>query len=213
MKALVFTRKLIVSTVFLMLTAVPVISADFELGTRFGGSFFIPDNGGSPSTVIAYTRLPAGAFIDVSTTPTSLYATGFLGKYAALGAEFSLGTLSVSDESWDDAESGSITTFHFGGRASYFLLSHWVSSPYVFGRISHNIFSGDWDLFFDDDDDLSLISIGSGFGYQWRIGSAFVLRTEVQYQRVFVVDADDGANEFSFNIGIGTRFGNSETSK
>ena len=76
------------------------------------------------------------------------------------------------------------------------------------GRISlYTLSVGE--LIFSDEAVGFLANIGAGFGYQWRIGTAFVLRTEAQYQRVFPI-ADDtvAGNEFSFIIGIGTRFGN-----
>ena len=213
MKTLSVVRKRLVliltmfSMAFLMQTTVPVMAIDFEIGTQFGSTLFILDNGGY-NTAIAYTRLPAGAFVDVSTTPTALYATGFFGEHFALGTAFSLGDVSVYDESWDADDISSITTLHLAGRAAFFPLSYAAAvSPYVFGRISPNILGGG-DNFFFDDDELSMISIGGGGGVQWRIGSAFVLRTEAQYQRVFVEDADEGANEFSLIIGIGTRFEN-----
>ena len=69
------------------------------------------------------------------------------------------------------------------------------------------MFSGEESFFFDEGQTLT--SFGIGIGYQWRIGYAFVLRTEVQYQRVLV--EEENANEFSLVIGIGTRFGNSKS--
>ena len=197
---------------FLMLAVVPVMAVDFEIGTQFGMSHLMPDSEDSSPTSITFTRLPSGTFIDIGSSPTSLCATVFFGKYFAVGSEFGFGRISVSDESWDGEDIGSITTLHLGGRATYFPFRYSVSSPYVFGRITHTIFSGD-DILFFDADDLFLASLGGGFGYQWRIGHAFVLRTEAQYQRVFddTIDADGNAHEFSFIIGIGTRFGNNNT--
>ena len=54
-----------------------------------------------------------------------------------------------------------------------------------------------------------ITSFGFGLGYQWRIGPAFVLRTEAQYRRMFV--EDENVNEYTLTIGIGTRFGNSKS--
>ena len=190
----------------LVLATVPASANEFEIGTQFGISHLRPE--GDDSTSITYTRLPSGTFLlDIGSSPTSLYATWFPNKQFAIGPEFSFGRMSVSAEYGGESETESITTLHLGGRASYFLTSHAVSSPYVLGRVSHTIFSGSESFFFDDDQTLT--SFGGGFGYQWRIGPSFVLRAEGQYQRLLISDEEDDANEFSLTIGIGTRFGNS----
>ena len=183
----------------LVSTTVLASETEFEIGTQFGISYLRPV-GDSSTTRITYTRFPSGTFFDVGSAPTSLYATLFPSQQFAIGPEFSFGRTSVSEEYWEERETESITTLHLGGKASYFLLSHEVSSPYLFGRVSLTMFSG-------YDDDQTLTSFGAGAGYQWRIDTAFVLRAEGQYQRLLVSD-DDDANEFSLTIGIGTRFGN-----
>lgn len=218
MKTLVVNRNKIVSFLamftFLVLTTVPVSATEFEIGTQFGISHIRSDTDDDYSTSITYTQLPSGVAY-VGASPTSLYATWFPHKQFAIGPEFSFGRMSVSeeygDEYWEEDETESITTLHLGGKASYFLLNHAVSSPYLFGRVSYTIFSGKDSFFFDGD--LTITGIGIGGGYQWRIGPAFVLRAEGQYQRLWmsIEDEDEGesANEFSLTIGIGTRFGNS----
>ena len=188
----------------LVLPGVSALATEFEIGTQFGISRLILDSDDS-TTNITYTRLPSGTFFDVGSSPTSLYATWFPGKQFAIGPEFSFGRTSVSEEYWGEEETGSITILYLGGRASYFLLSHAVSSPYVLGRVSHTVLSGEESFLFDENQTLT--SFGGGVGYQWRIGSAFVLWAEGQYQRVLISDEDEGANEFSLTIGIGTRFG------
>ena len=192
----------------LLLTIVPALANEFEVGTQFGISHIIPD-GDDSTTSITYTRLPSGTFIDIGSSPTSLYATWFPSQQFGIGPEFSLGRLSVSEEYWGEEEDAGITSFHLGVRAAFFPLNHLQSSPYVLGRVSTTIFSGDDTLFFDDIETLT--SFGFGFGYQWRIGAAFVFRSEVQYQRLLLPDEDDDANEFSLIFGIGTRFGNSKS--
>lgn len=57
----------------------------------------------------------------------------------------------------------------------------------------------------------SEFNFGVGLGYQWRVGPAFVLRTEGRY-RMWFLDEEfpliaDGTNEFSLFIGLGTRLG------
>ncbi|MCG9134118.1 hypothetical protein J5I95_20855 [Candidatus Poribacteria bacterium] len=193
-----FVLTLCVSSI---LWVMPTFATEFEFGTQFGISHLRPEGNDYYSTNITYTRFPSGTFLDVGSAPTSLYATWFPSKQFAIGPEFSFGRTSVSASYGGESETESITTLHLGGKASYFLLSHAVSSPYVLGRVSLTIFSG-------DGDDEILTSFGAGAGYQWRIDTAFVLRVEGQYQRLLVSD-DDDANEFSLTIGIGTRFGNS----
>lgn len=211
MKMLVVNRNKIVSFLamftFLVLAAVPVMATEFEVGTQFGISHLIPDSDDDFSTNITYTRLPSGTFLDVGSAPTSLYATWFPSQQFAIGPEFSLGRTSVSAAYGGETETESITVFHLGGRAAFFLNNHSGSSPYVLGRVSQTIFSGSESSFFDDGQTLT--SFGIGFGYQWRMDAAFVLRIEGQYQRLFISDEEDDANEFSLIIGIGTRFGSS----
>lgn len=180
------------------------MATEFEIGTQFGISRLIPNSDDS-MTNITYTRLPSGTFFDIGSSPTSLYAIWFPSKQFAVGPEFSLGRTSISAEYRGEKETESITILYLGSRVSYFLLSHSASSPYVLGRVSHTIFSGEASFFFDEDQTLT--SFGGGVGYQWHMGSAFVLRAEVQYQRVLISNEDEDANEFSLTIGIGTRFG------
>ena len=118
--------------------------------------------------------------------------------------------MSVSAEYGGESDTESITSFYLGGRAAYFLLSHAVSSPYLLGRVSTTIFSGEDTFLFGGG--TTLTSFGIGLGYQWRIRDAFVFRAEGQYQRVLLSDDDDDSNEFSLILGIGTRFGTSQSS-
>lgn len=189
---------------------------DFEIGTQFGVSHLVPDVDDDYAVSITYTRVPSGAFFDISSTPPAIYATWFLGKHFAIGPEFSFGSTSFSEntEDFEDAlggENPNITSLYLGGRAAYFLRNHTMSSPYVLGRVSTATFGGAAPLFLDGN--VTVIGFGAGLGYQWRIGQAFVLRTEGQYHRMLMSLEDDfsseneTANEFSFIIGFGTRFG------
>lgn len=192
----------------LLLAIAPALANEFEIGTQFGISHLIPD-GDDSTTSITYTRLPSSTFLDIGSSPTSLYATWFPNQQFGIGPEFSFGRFSISEEYWGEREDVGITSFHLGGRAAFFPLSHLRSSPYVLGRVSITTFSGD-DLFYYDDIE-TLTSFGFGLGYQWRIGDAFVFRAEGQYQRLLLPDEEDDANEFSLIFGIGTRFGNSKS--
>lgn len=193
----------------LVLSIFPAFATDFEFGTQFGISRLVPeDDSDDYSSSLTYTQIPS-SFLYFGSSPTALYATWFPSTQLAIGPEFSFGRISVSidDEFWEEEETETLTTLHLGGRVAYFLQSHAVSTPYLLGRASATIFGGnDNTLLFDENQTLT--SVGIGFGYQWRIGHAFVLRTEAHYQRVFVADEDEDANEFSLIIGLGTRFGN-----
>lgn len=188
----------------LVLTIVPAFGADFEFGTQFGISRLIPDDSDYSSS-ITYTQIPS-SFFYLGSSPTVLYATWFPSTQFAIGPEFSFGRISISDEYLEEEENETLTTLHLGGHFAYFLQNHTVSTPYLLGRFSRTIFSGEDTLL--SGENQTLTSIGIGLGYQWRIGPAFVLRTKAQYQRVFVKDEGEDANEFSLIIGIGTRFRN-----
>ena len=198
-----------VTLVSLIFPIVPTSAIDFEIGTQFGISHLVPEI--DDDYALTYTRVPSGSFFDISSTPTSLYATWFLGKHFAIGQEFSFGStvFHEDEDSWVE-ENTNVTSLYVGGRAAYFLYKHTMSSPYVLARVSMTTFHGEGPLFIDGS--TTLTSFGVGLGYQWRIGQAFVLRTEGQYQRVSLsfeddFNGDETANEFSFIIGIGTRFG------
>ena len=191
-----------VIVVSVMLSTVPASATEFEVGTQFGISHIVPDYDDSSS--ITFTQIPS-SIVFLGSSPTSLYTTWYLGEQFAIGPEFSLGRMSISNEYSGETETESITSLYLGGRAAFFLGSHTESTPYILGRVSQTIVDDGLSLFGADE---NLYSFGLGVGYQWRIRSAFVLRGEAQYQRVLV--EDDNANEFSFIIGIGTRFGSNE---
>lgn len=224
MKTLLVNRNNVVSIlpilgfvilVSLIFPIAPTSAIDFEIGTQFGVSHLVPDVDDDYAVSLTYTRVPSGSFFDVSSTPPSIYATWFLGQHFAIGPEFSFGSTAFHEnseyfeDSWEE-ENTNVTSLYFGGRAAYFLRNYTMSSPYVLTRISMATFHGEGSLF--SDGSATLASFGGGLGYQWRIGQSFVLRTEGQYHRVSLsfeddFNGDETANEFSFIIGIGTRFG------
>ena len=232
MKTLLVNEKNVVSIlpilgliilVSLIFPIVPTSAIDFEIGTQFGISHLVPNVDDGYAVSLTYTRVPSGSFFDISSTPPSIYATWFLGQHFAIGPEFSFGRTTFHEDSesgyyledsWEEErteeENTNVTSLYFGGRAAYFLRNYTMSSPYVLTRVSMAIFHGEGPLFLDGS--TTLTSFGIGLGYQWRIGQAFVVRTEGQYHRVSLsfeddFNGDETANEFSFIIGIGTRFG------
>lgn len=192
----------IFSVAFLMLATVPATATDFEIGTQFGISHIIVSDDYDTES-FSFTQIPGGLISGFSLP--SLYATWFPNENFSIGPEFSYSNFSFDEDS-------NISTLYLGGRASYLLNSYTESTPYIHGRISlYTVSIGE--LIFSDNETGILGNIGIGFGYQWRIGTAFVLRTEAHYQRILPFEDDPIAgNEYSLIIGIGTRFGNSNAS-
>ena len=199
MQILIVNRKFTVSIlamysfaflVSLVLPTPPALATDFEIGTQFGLSHFIDDESSLTAIGIPSSILDPGHF------PTSLYATWFPNKQFAIGPEFKFGRMSISS---NFLETTNTTLVSLGGRAAYFLRNHAVSSPFLLGRISLSMVS-------DGDESDSFQSFGLGLGYQWRVRSALILRTEGLFQRVLIPD-DESVNELRFVIGLGTRLG------
>ena len=207
MKTYIFNKNNIVSALimfsfaFLILTSIPAMATDFEFGTQFGISHIIASDD-YDTTSFTFTQIPGGLISGFSLP--SLYATWFPNENFGIGPEFSFSNFSFDEDS-------NISTLYLGGRASYLLNGYSGSTPYISGRFSlYTISLGE--LIFSDDETGILANIGIGFGYQWRIGPAFVLRTEAHYQRILPFEDEPVAgNEFSLIIGIGTRFGNNKT--
>lgn len=176
------------------------VADEYEVGTQFGLSRLVPDEDSDFNLTI--THLPT-SFMYVGASPTSLYYTWYPSKYFSLGPEFSYGRLSVTETYSDESDTTGITAIYLGGRVAFFFMDSAASSPYLLGRVSQTILNGNDEYFFDDDEILT--SFGLGVGYQWRIGSSFALRTEAQFQRVYV--AEEFATEYALVIGIGSRFG------
>lgn len=156
-----------------------------EIGTLFG--FF--DLSDSRGTVIG---LPGGGFIGELIGFPSLYVLWFPDKKLSLGPELSLVRMS---------DNGSFTSLYFGGKVAVFPKSNAVSGGYMLGQVAlrHMREEGLW-FGYDSDTDFSM---GAGLGYQWCIGSAFVLGTEGRYQRWF----EERFNVFSLLFKMSTRLG------
>ena len=163
MYTFVENRKIIVSilTVFgfavivsLVSPIVPALATGFEVGTQFGISHLTPVSEGDSSTSFTYVQVPSGTFLDIGTSPTSLYVTWFPGKQFAIGPEFSFGRISIYEEYSGETETTSITSLYLGGRVSYFLRNHTVSTPYLLGRVSHTIFNSEDSFFLGGDGTL-----------------------------------------------------------
>ena len=158
---------------------------EVEIGTLFGLSHFRPlapwdDYAITTIGVPEQSTLPLGDY--------TFYISWFPSEQLAIGPEFNLER--------DSRGGNSTTSFYFGGQGTFFLQSNAMSGPYILGR------SGLLRSFYNDPE--RKLIVGAGLGYRWHLGTAFVLRTEARYQRLFF---EEGANIFSLLIGIGTRLG------
>ena len=153
-----------------------------EIGTLFGLSHL--SSNGDGFTITGVPGAPLAFFGN-----PSLYVSWFPNEQLAIGPEFSFGRVS--------ADGDGITSLHLGGRGAFFLQSNARSSSYIMGHGALLFIDG-----FDSDSD-SDFSVGAGLGYQWRLGSDLILRTEGRYRLWF----DDEVNDFSFLLGVGTRAG------
>ncbi len=161
-----------------------------EIGMLLGLSRF-------PSDETTHIMVPSTPSLFAPPGNPSLYVSWFPSEQLSLGSEFSFGSLSGDS-------SPEITTLYLGGQGALFLRSNAVSGPYLLGN---GALIG---LYGESASDHAFTS-GGGLGYQWRVGPAFVLRTEGRYRQWFhgeeVPLIADGANEFSLFLGLGTRLG------
>ena len=166
---------------------------EVEIGTLFGLSHrLVESDSGIATATLTHIGVPAAlppvrVGFSFPYIP-SLYLLWFPSEKLAIGPEFSFGRSSSNGDG--------ITSLYLGGRSAFFLQSNSMSSPYIMG---HGAL-----LFIDSDAESETdFSAGAGLGYQWRLGSALVLRAEGQYRRWF----NEEINDLSLIIGLGTRLG------
>ena len=185
-----------------------------EIGTLFGLSHFRPISESS-----RITMLGAPEQSTLSLGYQTLYVSWAASKQLAIRPEFSFSQVSYGLER--------ITTLYLGGQGAFFPQNTTMSGPYILGRgglLIGSPYEGSYDQpdVYDDVDiyeeppyepipdlyveepEAASFSVGAGLGYQWHLGSAFVLRTEARYQRWF---GEYGGNGLSLLLGIGTRLG------
>ncbi len=162
-----------------------------EIGTLFGLSHLSDEDDG-----LTFIGVPTlSDFPSAALGNPSLYVSWFPSEQLALGPEFSLGRISLGIDEVD--EDFTLTTLYLGGRGAFFPQGNAVSGPYLSGHVALGIVD-------DEDDSESEFSAGAGLGYRWHLGPAFVLRAEGRYRRWF---DDEGPNDFSLLLGLGTRAG------
>ena len=161
------------------------LATGIEIGTLFGLSHL--SSNGDGITTIGVPSAPLAFFGN-----PSLYISWFPNEQLAIGPEFSLGRFSL--------DGVGITSLYLGGRGAFSLRTNKMSGPYILGLGALARVATDGTGFDESETDFSA---GAGLGYQWRLGSALVLRAEGQYRRWF----SEEVNDLSLIIGLGTRLG------
>ena len=163
--------------------------AGLEIGTLFGLTHHSSD--GEGATIIG---VPSSPTLGIPGIP-SLYISWFPVADISIGSEFSAGRTS--------GDIYGITSIYFGGRGAFFPLGSETSGLYLLGHGAVRHFA------IRERDSVTDFAAGGGLGYRWRLGPAFVLRSEGRYRRWF----DDGVNDFSLLIGLGTRGGRGDAER
>lgn len=182
-------RVIVAGCLAVLVVAAPVFAqemeapAGLEIGTLFGLTHHSSD--GEGFTVIG---LPSSPTLGIPGIP-SLYVSWFPGGNIEVGPEFSIGRTA--------GDVYGITSLYVGGRGAFFPLGDTTSGLYV---LSHGALRF---IDIDPGDSVTDFAAGGGLGYQWRLGPAFVLRSEGRYRRWF----DDGVNNFSLLLGLAARPG------
>lgn len=155
-----------------------------EIGTLFGLSRLGIDGGGT------FIGLPSSLGSIVTGYP-AIYVSRFLSERFSMGPEFSFGRTSVDGDA--------ITSFYLAGRTAFHSGGVPTSGAYAFGRGAVRVLSS-------GSDSDTVVSMGAGLGYRWRVGPWFIVRTEGGYRRWF---EDPPYNDFSVHIGLGANLGGS----
>lgn len=197
-----------------------------EIGTLFGLSRFSAET----SAETSYDREELTGKITLMGVPgglvgpfgPSLYVSWFPSEQLAIGPEFSFGRMSFegeyeyedkNDDYYDDYDRAdfNLSTLYLGCRGAFFPQSNAVSGPYL---LANGALMGLYGEFRSDDDKADgsehIFTAGAGLGYQWRVGSAFVVKAEGRYRRWFAEldefdEFDAGLGEFSLTLSLGTR--------
>ena len=172
---------------------------EVEVGTLFGLSHRYSDDHVRLTTI----GVPSAFTLDFGllTGLPLLYILWFPTEKLSIGPEFRFGRTSQYESLDDEDERVEITSLYLGGQGALFLQSNAASGPYLLGH-------GAW--WYSKVDAVWVnrrtdCSVGVGLGYQRRVEPepAFALRVEGRYRRWF----DEGSNEFSLMLGLGTRLG------
>ena len=162
-----------------------------EIGTLFGLSHF-------PSSDLTIIGIPEPLLFSSTLTP-SLYVSWFPSERLSLSSEFSFGR--SRDEHGVDT-----SALYLGGQGAFFLRNNALSGPYTLGN---GALLGLYEMVPFEGYGSSFehrFYVGVGLGYQWRVGPAFVLRTEGRY-RTQIWSHRRSEDAFSLFLGLGTRLG------
>lgn len=188
---------IVMALVVLSVLYIPSATAlEFEVGTQMGTSYITPPNQNSNSRA-TILQAPSGS---VGGIPASAYFSFFPHKYFSVSPEINFARVTNNYTILGERNNMSQSEINLGCQLTYFALSHTVSTPYLFARVS-------WQNSFGNENyDDSRQRLGLGGGYQWRIEDDYYLRFGLQYHR----DMYDNThhNGYSAVIGLGVRFGN-----
>ena len=173
-----------------------VMAFEYEIGTQMGTSYITPPSRDSDSRA-TILQAPSGA---VGGIPAGAYISFFPHKYFAVSPEINFTHVTNNYTSFGERNNNSQSLINLGCQLTYFPLSHTVSTPYLFARMSWQ------NRFGNENSDDSRQRIGVGGGYQWRIEDDYYLRFGLQYHRVMYDNTHH--NGYSAVIGLGVRFGN-----
>ena len=192
------TQTIIVMTlVVLSVIYVPSgMALEYEVGTQMGSSYITPPDRDSDSRA-TILQAPSGA---VGGIPASAYISFFPHRYFAVSPEINFTRVTNSYTFFGERNNNSQSKINLGCQLTYFPLSHTVSTPYLYARMSWQ------NSFGDKNNDDSRQRIGLGGGYQWRIENDYYLRFGLQYHRAMYDSTHH--NGYSAVIGLGVRFGN-----
>lgn len=192
------TLSIIVMTlVVLSVLYVPsTMALEYEVGTQMGSSYITPPDRDSDSRV-TILQVPSGA---VGGIPASTYISFFPHKNFAVSPEINFTRVTNNYTRLGERNNNSQSKINLGCQLTYFPLSHTVSTPYLFARLSWQ------NNFGNENSDDSRQRFGLGSGYQYRIEDDYYLRFGLQYHRVMYDNTHH--NGYSAVIGLGVRFGN-----
>ncbi len=188
---------IVITLVVLSFLYVPsAMALEYEVGTQMGSSYITPPDQESDSRA-TLLQAPSGA---VGGIPASAYISFFPHKYFAVSPEINFRRVTNNYTFLGDRNNSSRNEINLGCQLTYFPLSHTVSTPYLFARMS-------WQNSFGTENyNDSSQRIGLGGGYQLRIEDDYYLRFGLQYHRAMYDNTHH--NGYSAVIGLGVRLGN-----
>lgn len=124
---------IVMTLVVLSILNIPSTMAfEYEVGTQMGSSYITPPDRDSDSRA-TILQAPSGA---VGGIPSSAYFSFFPHKYFAVSPEINFTRVTNNYTSFGERNNKSQSEINLGCQLTYFPLSHTVSTPYLFARMS-----------------------------------------------------------------------------